>query len=210
MPFNSAARRARAVKQVRDENGHFIPLKAKVDLSGSGKVLSDLIKTEEDDDAFNLFTLKMGKPWQKLIQILEDIKKKQATTVNLKFTIPLIVLPAVLIAAFTLGRMQTGCGGYFASQVGTLQNITVTRQYRPDNFFLYWFSYLPYLGDYLLKEKALSQPVLVRENNESVIIDNQALVNLNPFNQSKVITFGNYNPCAQTLTLDSEKNISNY
>ena len=116
MPFNNQARKQRVSKQPRDKNGHFIPIKAKVDLSGSGKILSDLVKTEKDEDAFNIFTLRMGKPWEKLIRILEDIRKKQATTVNLKFTIPLIVLPAVLLAAFTLGRWYSGCSDYFSSR----------------------------------------------------------------------------------------------
>lgn len=208
MPFNSTARRQRATKQLRDKNGHFIPIKAS--LTGSGKVLSDLIKTEKDPDPFNLLTIRAGDTWIKIVDILKQIRDKQSTKVNLSFTVPLIVLPVVILAAFSLGKWQSGCSDYFASQVGTLQNITVNREFRPESGFLYWFSYMPYFGDYLLKKKTLSQPVLVRENNESVIIDNQALINLNPFTQAKVITFGNYNPCSQTLILKSDKNISNY
>lgn len=208
MPFNISARKARVSRQPRDKDGHFIPVKATI--NGSGKVLSDLIKTEKDDDAFNIFTLRMGKPWEKLIQVLEDIKKKQATKVNLSFTIPLVVLPVVLLGAFTLGRWYSGCGGYFSSQVGTLQNITVTRKFAPDNFVLNLLTYVPYLGEYLYQTKTLTQPVIIKNDAQAVIIENEANLNLNHFDQAKVIVFGNYNSCSQTLTLDSDKNISNY
>jgi len=208
MPFNPSARREKASKQLRDKNGHFIPIKANI--TGSGKVLGDLIKTEKDPDPFNLLTIRAGDTWIKIIDILKQIRDRQSTKVNLSFTIPLVVLPVVILAAFTLGRWYSGCGGYFSSQVGTLQNITVTRKFPPENPILYWLTYIPYLGENLYKTKTLTQPVIVKDGTQAVIIDNEAGVNLNPFNQGKVIVFGNYNSCAQALTLDSAQNISNY
>ncbi len=210
MPFNSDARRARAVKQVRDKNGHFIPLKPKVKVSGQANLLAGLIQTEKDSDPYSILTLKMGRPWEKFIQILEDIKKKQSTKVDLKFTIPLVALPIVIIMAFQFGRYQSSCTDHFSPQVGVLQNITVQRNVAPDHWFLKALSYLPFMSGIYDKKETLTQTVLVKADNQGVIIDNEANTNLNPFNQSKVIVFGNYNSCAQTLTLDSDKNISNY
>lgn len=208
MPFNVSARKARVSKQPRDKNGHFIPIKATI--NGSGKVLGDLIKTEKDPDPFNLLTIRAGDTWIKIIDILKQIRDKQSTKVNLSFTIPLLVLPVVIIAAFGLGRWYSGCEGHFSSQVGTLQNITVTRKFAPENPILYWLTFLPYLGENLYKTRTLTQPVVIKEQDQAIIIDNEANTNLNPFDQSKVIVFGDYNSCSQTLTLDSDKNISNY
>lgn len=208
MPFNKEKRSKEASVRPRDKNGHFIPVKANI--TGSGKILSDLVKTEKDDDAFNIFTLRMGKPWEEFIRILKDIRNKQNTKVNLSFTIPLVVLPAVLLAAFTLGKWYSGCGGYFSSQVGTLQNITVTRKFAPENFVLNLLTYIPYIDEYLYQTKTLTQPVIVKDDNQAVVIENEGSVDLNPFNQGKVIVFGDYNSCSQTLTLDSAQNISNY
>ncbi len=210
MPFNSKIRSERAAKQVRDKNGHFTSLKPKVRISGSANTLSGLIKTEKDHDPFNLLTIRVGDSITHIIQILDDIRKKQATTINMKFTIPLIVLPAVLLAAFTLGKWQSGCSDYFSSQVGTLQGVTITRKFPPENWFLNLLTWLPYMGDWLSKEKTLTQPVLIDQSNQALIINNEANIHLAPFDQGKIIIFGTYNSCSKTLTLDSAQNISNY
>lgn len=213
MPFNKQARSEKATKQLRDKNGHFIPLKPKVKVSGQANLLSDLIKTEDGDNkGSSWLTLTVNHPFRKIIEILQQIKDKQSTKVNLSFTIPLVALPIVILLAFQFGRYQSSCNEYFSSQIGTLQNITVNKTITiiPDNFFLKALYYIPFASDLYKKEGTASQSILLKQNDQGILIDNISNLNLRPFDQSKVIIFGNYNSCTEVLTLDSEKNISNY
>ena len=211
MPFNSDTRRERAAKQLRDKNGHFIPLKPKVKISGQANLLSDLVKTEDGDDkGSSWINLTINHPFRKIIEILQQIKDKQSTKVDLKFTIPLVALPIVIIMAFQFGRYQSSCTEYFSAQVGRLQNTTIIRSVKPDHWFAKALSYLPFTQGIYDKKETLTQSVLVNENSEGIIISNEAGIDLSSFTQAKVIVFGNYNSCSQTLTLDSAQNISNY
>ena len=174
-------------------------------------MLADLVKTENGDDKTSSWmTLTINHPFRKIIEILQQIKDKQATTIALRFTIPLIALPIAIIMAFQFGRYQSSCTDYFSSQVGTLQNITIERNVNPEHWFLKALSYLPFVAGIYDKKETFVQAVLVKEDNQGVIINNEANLDLNPFTQAKIIVFGNYNSCSQTLTLDSDKNISNY
>lgn len=210
MPFDKEKRSKEAQKRPRDRNGHFIPLKPKTKVSGQINLLSDLIKTQDGDDkGSSWINLTINHPFRKIIDILQQIKDRQSTTIALRFTIPLVALPIAILMAFQFGRYQSSCTDYFSSQVGTLQNITIERSVAPEHWFLKALSYLPFVSGVYDKKETLVQPVIVQENYQAVIINNEANTNLNPFNQSKVIIFGNYNPCSQTLTLDSAQNISN-
>ncbi len=211
MPYDSKFRSKKATKQLRDKNGHFYSPKPKVKVSGPTNILADLVKTEEGDNkGSSWITLSINHPFRKIIEILEQIKNKQSTKVDLSFTIPLVALPVVLILAFQFGRYQTECQTHFSTQTGTLQNITVVRNVTPEHWFLKTLSYLPFVGDTYTEQKTLKEAVLTTPQNETIIINNEAGADLNPFNQGKVIVFGDYNSCAQSLTLESDKNISNY
>lgn len=211
MPYDSKFRSQKATNQLRDRNGHFIPLKPKVKVSGQTNLLADLIKTEDGDDkGSSWINLTINHPFRKIIDILQQIKDKQSTTIALRFTIPLVALPIAILLAFQFGRYQSSCTDYFSSQIGTLQNITVEKSVAPDQWFLKALSYLPFVSGIYDKKETFVQPVLVKEDSQSIIIDNEANADIDPFTQSKIIVFGNYNPCSQTLTLDSDKNISNY
>lgn len=211
MPFNTEKRSKQAQTRPRDRSGHFIPLKPKVKVSGSANLLADLIKTEDGDGKDSSWmTLTINHPFRKIIEILQQIKDKQSTKVDLKFTIPLVALPIVIIMAFQFGRYQSSCTDHFSSQVGTLQNITIEKSIAPNHWFLKALSYLPFSSDIYNKKETLTQPTLVKADNEGIIINNEAGTNLAPFTQAKVIIFGNYNSCTNSLTLDSPQNISNY
>jgi hypothetical protein len=209
MPFDSEKRSKVAQRRQRDAHGHFAPLKPKVKVSGQSNLLSKLIDTDGNPDADSMMGVYFRNPFKKMIEILDDIRKKQSTRVNLSLTIPLIALPVVLVLAFQFGRYQTECQTHFSTQTGTLQNITVVRKVAPDHWFLKALTYIPFIGDAYIEEKTLKEAVLTNPQNETIIINNEAGADLNPFNQGKVIVFGDYNSCSRTLNLESDKNISN-
>lgn len=209
MPFDKEKRSKDAQKRPRDYHGHFRPIKPKVKVSGQANLLSDLIKTQDGDDkGSSWINLTINHPFRKIIDILQQIKDKQSTTVALRFTIPLVALPIAILLAFQFGRYQSGCNEYFSSQAGTLENIAISRDIAPENWFLKTLSYLPFLTGIYNKKETYTQPVLI-DDNQGIMINNEALVELDAFTGSKVIIFGNYNSCSKTLTIDSDKNISN-
>jgi hypothetical protein len=210
MPFNTEKRSKEAQKRPRDANGHFIPLKPKVKVSGQANLLSKLIDTDGNPDSDSMMGVYFRNPFKKMIEILDDIRKKQSTRVNLSLTIPLIALPVVLVLAFQFGRYQTECQTHFSTQIGTLQNISVVKKVAPDHWFLNALSKIPYIGEPYIQQKTFKEAVLINPQNETILIDNEVNADLNPFNQSKVIVFGDYNACSHSLTLDSPQNISNY
>lgn len=56
-----------------------------------------------------LVQLSISNPFKKLLYWLDQIRKKQTTTLAIKLSIPLIAFPIILAAAFSLGRI-TGLG----------------------------------------------------------------------------------------------------
>ena len=210
MPFNTEKRSKEAQKRKRDAHGHFIPLKPKVKVSGQANLLEKLVDTSGDPDSDSMMGIYFRNPFKKMIEILDDIRKKQSTRVNLSLTIPLVALPIVILMAFQFGRYQSSCTDHFSSQVGTLQSVTIERSVAPDHWFLKALSYLPFMEGIYNRRETVTQPVLVNAEDEGIILNNEGGADLDPFTQSKIIAFGTYNSCTKTLTLDSPQNISNY
>ena len=210
MPFDSEKRSEKAVKQLRDKSGHFVSLKPKVKISGQANVLEKLVDTKGDPNSDAMFGIYFRDPFKKLMAILEDIKNKQSTKVNLSFTIPLVALPLAILFAFQFGRYQSACSDYFSSQAGTLHNTTIERTIAPTQWFQKALTYLPFMGDIYNKKVQMEQPVLIKEGNDNIVINNEEKIDLDAFIQSKVLISGQYNSCSKTLTLDSARNISNY
>lgn len=209
MPFDSEKRSKEAKKRLRDKSGHFVSLKPRVKLAGQADLLSKLVTTSEGKDESSILSVTLRDPFQKVIQILKDIRDKQSTRVNLSLTIPLVALPIVILLAFQFGRYQSTCSPYFTSQSGTLHRVTIEKTVAPDNWFLKALTYLPFLSDAYNKKEPFPQPVLIAEGKEDIVINNEADADLDAFVQSNVLIFGEYNSCSKTLNLDSAQNISN-
>src|SRR5258708_4459280 len=100
-----------AATQPHDAHGQFAPkdqVKETVSVSGALPAISaDLSKVPSEND--DLVDVKVHNPLHRITKLLQDIKSHQSTTVSMRFTIPLIALPIVLLVAFQLGRAQTNC-----------------------------------------------------------------------------------------------------
>lgn len=203
MPFDSQKRSKQASIRPRDASGHFLPkdrrIKTSVKTSGGVNVLSKLFKKEEaEDDA--LVNLKVSNPLKKIINILQELKAKQATTVSLRFTIPLIALPVAFLIAFQLGRSQANCISNYSSRPGTLKIIPVSTN----------TNLIPYLPDiFNIRQKVFEEKALLVNNNETISILGNA-PNLKQFENQPVIVTGNYSSCEQTISLDFSENIKRY
>lgn len=174
--------------------------------------ISDYIKKTKststtDDDT--LVDVKVHNPFARIVNLLKEIKAHQSTTVSLRFTIPLIALPIVLLAAFQLGRAQTVCASRFTSQVGTLKMLTVMAPTDPKDSFEILRSFFPDIPK-------LQRKTELRESQKVILMDAQGGIlnvlhpldiNLSKFNNMAVIITGQHSPCTGIITLDAIQNI---
>lgn len=92
----------------------------KVAVGGESLKVTTTVETPEAGDIPEfekpLVQLSISNPFKKLLYWLDQIRKKQTTTLAIKLSIPLIAFPIILAAAFSLGRIS-GLG-FIGSGVG--------------------------------------------------------------------------------------------
>lgn len=192
----------------RDKEGRFI--KTSVKTEGAANILSRLIHTHEGNNDEALIDIKVTNPLHRIIQVLQEIKNHQSTTVSLRFTIPLIALPIVILAAFQLGRVQSACSWGFSSQAGVIRNLTLAVPKENSNpvsslFFFRRTAPKPQGPTQLMQEK---RTVLLTSQGETIEVQHSSSLNLDPFEGREVILSGGYSGCNHIITLDSLQNIS--
>jgi len=207
MPFDSKKRSQDAKEKPRDENGHFVPanpdIKVNANTSGGAEVMSRFIKTEKsNDEAGPMVNVSVFNPFGKMIQLLKDIKAKQATTVSLRFTIPLIALPVAFLLVFQLGRYQNECASYQRSLVGVVKNISVLEK---QSSFL---QKIPLLGDFYPVMEVTKHQTIIINNPEVTTVINNTNFSLEKWQDQQVILTGDYSSCRNSLNLQSIQNIS--
>ena len=108
MSYTVKERRTNTKKQVRDEDGHFIPkedIKIETKTQTPFPPKEDIKKSSSDEP---LVSLQVHNPFKKLLKWLNYIRTHQTTTFNFKINIPLIALPVFI--AVTMGILQ----GFFS------------------------------------------------------------------------------------------------
>ncbi len=187
-------------KHPQDEHGHFIRKDPQV---------SGLLRASATDDDETLINVKVNNPLHKIMELLQSIKNHQSTTVSLRFTIPLIALPIVLLAAFQLGRVQTTCSPVFTSQVGTLQIISLQVPRTDSAWYTPFTNLLP--GNFApQKTKGFTgedRAILLSREGTTLSLLPAVGVSLTAFNHQSVIVSGEYSACNKALTIDNPANI---
>lgn len=213
MPFNPEFRSKKAASQTRNSHGQFASnskVKSSVSSSGSGAVIGNFLKTgkiKNDDES--LMTLSLKDPFAKFVKILQDIKNHQDTKVNMRFTIPLIVLPTViLIAAYVMfGRGSANiCSNSYSTVSGTIKNLKVIKK-EDGNFFTNLVSFIPYFQP---KKLETVQTILIDESSFPVTVSNLTGLSLGNFENQKVYLSGSYSSCKKEIELIDLQNISQY
>lgn len=193
--------------QLRDAQGHFIKSKAKV--SGAGNLLANLIHAREGHDNEALIDIKITNPLKRIVEVLQEIKKHQATTFSFKFTVPLIALPVFLLAAFQFGRVQTACPQLVTSKLGTIKNLSV--EVARDDSGWFWWLFSP---QFTPKPQAVGEleaknlTILIGPQGETITVLHDKGLNLETYENQRVILTGKYSSCGGAITLDSPKNLT--
>lgn len=197
----------------RDAAGHFIPVSRveppAVHITETTHVTSPVITDTQVVEDEAVVSIKVPLI-SKMYKMLDNIRRHQATTFSLKFTIPLIALPIFLLVAFQLGRAQITCVSSFSSQVGTVHVSTIQAPKKSPGFLSTMLSFFP--------EAAALTPAteLITENRALLIaptgqiyhiIYNQNIP-MSLFEGKRVAVTGNVSACTNSIALDSAENIS--
>lgn len=190
-----------AAKRLRDANGHFIK---------KGLLSIEENKNQKDE---TLIDVKVTNPLHRITMILQDIKRRQATTIDLKFTIPLIALPVFMLIAFSLGKnasVLAACQGNTQTKIGViyiLKSIPATPQGLSAKISGF-FSFLPFFDKTNTNQiQTVNRPILIQRDNSTMTLNNQSNVNLTPYQTRQVFATGIFNSCENTLTLQSADDV---
>src|SRR3989344_2390175 len=99
-PTHSKAKK-HADSQIRDAHGHFAKeknVKARITLTSAGLPLVPEFEKP-------LVSVTITNPFKKILYWLDQVRRHQTTTIALKFSIPLIALPVIIVGVFSLGRV---------------------------------------------------------------------------------------------------------
>lgn len=191
------------LKHPQDEHGHFIH-------KDPGQKMGGLLHTSETDDDSTLVDVRVANPLHRIAKLLQDIKSHQSTTVSMRFTIPLIALPIVLLVAFQLGRAQTSCSPLFSTQTGIVRLLSLEVPKENTSWFGRVFNYLP--GNSKPQKTVTftreNRAVLMTSDGQTLTLLPAAGVKLAPFANQGVIVTGDYSACNRVITVDNAANIS--
>ena len=198
----SPAKAAVAVKRPRDENGHFIK--------------SGLMSVQENKSANDetLVDVKVTNPLRRITQILEQIRRKQSTVVDLKFTIPLVALPLFMLLAFSLGKAGgVTCGGNTQTKMGLLYTLRATATNQQPGLFDQTkktiatnFTFLtPLLGTN--QTAPANRQILIQRDNTAFTIENPKNIPLTTYNTRQIFVTGNVNTCENTIKVVDEADV---
>lgn len=200
-----------AAKRPRDANGHFI----------KNNILS--VDEESDPNDETLINLKVTNPLRRIIMILKDIKRRQATTIDLKFTIPLIALPVFMLIAFSLGKNSSvlaACGGNVQTKIGLLYTLQATDSNQPGLFEktkqtlttnlpflapLLTTNYLP--GGSTSSGRQANHQILIQRDNTAITIENPKNISLTTYNTRQVFVTGKVNTCENTIEVQNDSSV---
>lgn len=166
--------------------------------------------TGEPAQKDDLLDIRVHNPLRRVIELLKDLKRHQNTTVSLRFTIPLIALPVVLLAAFQLGRVETACVPAFTTLVGNLDIVRIKAPKNPPTLvgqIVGFFSQVPLIT----KPSDLvdtTRTVLLTQKDGTLTVVHAADIGTVPFDKRDVLITGYLNACTRTITLDDAKNLS--
>lgn len=188
------------------------PARVSSRVSGTTDVIREAIgaHTQETSNEETILDIKVHNPLKRIAKLLEQIKNHQTTTVSLRFTIPLIALPIVILAAFQLGRAQTICSQTFATQQGTLQRVSVRVPKDRPGVLKLLLSFFPSVPAILHSSQLVEQQrtILIAPNRDIIQVLHDRATDVSGYINQEVLLTGNYSACTKTMTLDDRQNIT--
>ena len=174
-----------ASKQPRDAHGHFVKEKdVKVKVSVTGQDLPVIPEFEKP-----LLQVSITNPFKKILYWLDQIRRRQTTTIVLKLSIPLIAMPVIILGVFSLGRVY---GINFQKTQEVKSSPIVQASPLPDPI-------ISRAGTLKIAVSQETKYLLALKNGELVVLDIPSSINLSKYQNKQVLVTGTYNRTANVI-----------
>ncbi|MDP3941780.1 MAG: hypothetical protein Q8Q49_05750 [bacterium] len=199
----SPAKAAVATHRPRDKNGHFI----------KSSLLNITENTSANDET--LVDVKVTNPLRRIAAILQQIKNKQSTVVDFKFTIPLVALPLFMLLAFSLGKSGgVTCGGNTQTRIGLFYTLRATGNNQAgifDRTKQALATNIPFLAPVLAnasgQKTSANRQILIQQGNSVLTVENPNNIDLSAYHTRQIFVTGRVNTCENTIEVDNDSSV---
>ena len=191
-----------AQQKKRDEEGHFIPVEKPKDPKAPQNPVQKFFSenTHYSKGKDDLVDLHIGNPLYKITKLLEDIKKQKAFSFTLKGSLGIAGVALALGVFGVFGGGQILCEKGVQSEIGTVKQLQVIEEYGSTSIPV-----LSQIMDYFNPKTYRPRIVLIKDDGKAIRLPFSKNVDLGKFAGFRVIVTGDYNSCAQSLTINDPK-----
>lgn len=194
-----------AGEKPRDDEGHFVkePLPDQKHKDPVGKLFSKNVHYSRKQE--DLLDIRVGNPIQRIIDLLEEIKKQKAFSFTLKGSLGVAGVFLALSVFGVFGGGKILCDKGLQSQVGKIQALSVYEIDRANN--------IPIISDivsFFTPKTSHQRVVLVKSDDTVIDLPYSPTVNTFERNGQTVIATGNYDACSHSLSLKDPSSIEPY
>lgn len=192
-----------AQEKPRDQDGHFIKPQPPLDsLKPEAKVAQNPFtkffrtNTQYSKSQDDLLDIHVGNPLGRIARLLEEIKQQKAFNFTVKGSLGIMGVFLALSVFGIFGGGKILCDKGTQVEIGTIKQLQVL-QVDPG-------SSIPVLSqilDYLNPQQFRPKFILIKADESVTQLPYSATLNLTRFANSRVIATGQYDACAQTLTI---------
>lgn len=197
MPTKEELARKQAKTQTRDSKGHFIKkdqIKADFKVTGSDFKLNPQFEKP-------LVAVQINNPLRKIMYWLDQIRRHQTTTLAFKLSIPLIVIPVITAAAFSVGRIS---GLNFTNQ--NIVSIPPVALKSPSPQPSITISRAGILK--IAKSTTTTSYLLSLKNGDILVLEVPTTIDLSKYANKQILVTGLYNKITNTLKVADIAEIS--
>ena len=152
-----------------------------------------------------LVSLSVSNPFKKILYWLDQIRRKQTTTFAVKLSIPLIAIPIIFAAAFSLGRVN---GIDFVRNLPTNKSGGTVATASPSPAAGIEISKAGILK--VAKSEFRTSYLLTLSNGAIVILDIPQTINLTKYANKQILVTGIYNKSTNVLRVSDIAEVTIY
>ncbi len=163
------------------------------------KFLKENTKYSKNKD--DLIDIHVGNPLNRIVELLEDIKRQKAFSFTLKGSLGIMGVFLTLSVFGIFGGGKILCDRGSQSQIGIIRVLNIE-----DNVP----SQIPLLDpflDYFAPRQKIKRAVLIKNDSSVVKLPYVRNLDFKEYVDQPVIGTGNYDSCGQTLTLEDKNGI---
>ena len=163
------------------------------------KFLKENTKYSKNKD--DLIDIHVGNPLNRIVELLEDIKRQKAFSFTLKGSLGIMGVFLTLSVFGIFGGGKILCDRGSQSQIGIIRVLNIQDSIP---------SQIPLLDpflDYFAPRQKIKRAVLIRNDSSVVRLPYVRNLDFKQYVDQPIIATGNYDNCGQTLTLEDKEGI---